>query len=72
LQERRLARAEDASVAGSLTSQLYLGRTFATQGETDAKIEKLTPGEVNAALRKYLKAPEFAFSFAGDFAKSKQ
>jgi len=72
LQERRLARAEDAAVAGSLANQLYLDRTFATQGEVDAKIEKLTTADVNAALRKYLKAPEFAFSFAGDFAKIKR
>jgi len=72
LQERRLARAQDAGVAGSLANQLYLDRTFATSGEIDAKIEKLTTAEVNAALRKYLKAPEFAFSFAGDFAKVKR
>ena len=45
---------------------------MATSGEIDAKIEKLTTAEVNAALRKYLKAPEFAFSFAGDFAKVKR
>ncbi|MBA3505772.1 MAG: insulinase family protein [Betaproteobacteria bacterium] len=72
LQERRLARAQDGAVAGSLANQLYLDRTFATSGEIDAKIEKLTTAEVNAALRKYLKAPEFAFSFAGDFAKIKR
>ena len=36
----------------------------------DAAIEKLTTAEVNAAFRKYVKAPEFAYAFAGDFAKA--
>ncbi len=67
LQERRLGRTEDGRIAGALSSQLYLGRTFATSGAVDAAIEKLTPQDVNAALRKYVKPGEFAFAFAGTF-----
>ena len=52
-----------------LSSQAFLGRTFATSAAVDAAIEKLTPQDVNAVLRKYLKPGEFAYAFAGDFDK---
>ncbi len=69
LQERALARTEDARIAAGLTAQSFLGRTYATSGAVDAAIAKLTPADVNAALRKYLKPGEFAYAFAGDFDK---
>jgi zinc protease len=72
LQERRLARTQDAGVADALTQQAYLGRTFAYSGEVDAAIAKLTPEAVNAALRKYVQPDAFAFVFAGDFAKTRK
>ncbi len=71
MQERRLGRAQDAAIAGSLAGQLYLGRTFARSAEVDAAIEAMTTAEVNAAARKYLKPADFAMVFAGDFAKAK-
>ena len=67
MQERRLGRTEDGRIAGALANQLYLNRTFATSGAVDAAIEKLTPQDVNAALRKYVKPGDFAFAFAGTF-----
>jgi len=70
LQERKLSRTEDARIAGALTTQAFLGRTFATSGAVDAAIAKLTPQEVNAVLRKYVKPAEFAYAFAGDFDKT--
>jgi zinc protease len=70
LQERRLARTQDGTVASALANQAYLGRTWAFSAGLDAAIEKLTTAEVNAAFRKYVKAPEFAYAFAGDFAKA--
>jgi zinc protease len=54
-------------VAGALTSQAYLGRTYAVSAAVDAAIEKLTTAEVNAAIRKYLKSADFTYAFAGDF-----
>jgi len=69
LQERTLSRTEDGRIAGALTSQSFLGRTYATSGAVDAAIEKLTPQDVNAVLRKYLKPGDFAYAFAGDFDK---
>ncbi|MCC6198015.1 MAG: insulinase family protein [Burkholderiales bacterium] len=70
LQERRLSRTEDGRIAGALSNQSYLGRTFATSGAVDAAIAKLSTADVNAALRKYLKPSEFAYAFAGDFDKN--
>jgi zinc protease len=67
LQERRLGRTEDSRIAGALTTQAFLGRTYATSGAVDAAIGKLTTQDVNAVLRKYLKPGEFAYAFAGDF-----
>ena len=71
MQERHLSRNEDGQLAGSLANQAFLGRTWSTSGQIDAAIEKLTAAEVNAALRKYVKPDEFAYSFAGDFGKKK-
>jgi len=67
IQERKLGRSEDGSVAGALTSQSYLGRTYAVSAAVDAAIEKLTTADVNAAIRKYLKSADFTYAFAGDF-----
>jgi zinc protease len=69
LQARRLGRTEDGRIAGALASQEFLGRTFAVSGAVDAAIEKLTPQDVNAALRKYFKPGEMTYAFAGDFDK---
>ena len=52
-------------------NQAFLGRTLATSGQIDSAIEKLTTADVNAVLRKYVKPDEFAYAFAGDFAKKK-
>ncbi len=71
MQERRLGRNEDGSVAGTLANQSYLGRTWSTSGQIDAAIEKLTADDVNAVLRKYIKPDEFGYVVAGEFAKKK-
>ena len=67
LEERRARRSADGSVAGDLVSQAYLDRTWGEAAAVDQAIEKLTPAEVNAVLRKYLKPAELAYAFAGDF-----
>jgi zinc protease len=73
LQERRLARSQDAGLAAGLVEQSYVGRTFAYSAEVDKAIAALTPEQVTAAFRKYVKDDGFAFAYAGDFAKvSKQ
>jgi zinc protease len=69
MHERRLSRNEDGQVAGTLTNQSFLGRTWSTSGQIDAAIEKLSAAQVNAVLRKYVKPDEIGYAFAGDFAK---
>ena len=71
LQARRIARAQDASLAGGLVQQAYLGRTWDYAQKIDAGIADVTLERVNAVLRKYVDAAGFAWSYAGDFAKAK-
>jgi zinc protease len=66
---RRLSRAQDATVAGALAGNLYVGRTFARAAEVDAQLQALTLEQVNAALRLHLKPESFVYGFAGDFKK---
>ena len=69
LEERKSARAQDAAVAGALTTQAYLGRTWAFSADLDRAIGAVTVGEANAALRRYLSPDGLATFLAGDFAK---
>jgi zinc protease len=71
LQARRIARAQDGALAGALVVQSHLGRTWAFAGKIDAAISSVTTAQVNAALRRYVNGDNFAWSFAGDFAKKK-
>ena len=64
---RRLSRAQDDVLASQLSSNLYLGRTFEISAKVDAALAALTPEQVNAALRKYLKPEAIDLVFAGDF-----
>ena len=67
LSARRLARAQDATLAAALVNNLYLGRTFAISQKVDDQIAAATLVGVNAALRKYLKPDGFVIGFGGDF-----
>jgi zinc protease len=72
MQKRRLNRNNDGILGGALTTQAYLGRTWRETAELDTAIEALTTGEVNAALRRYVRADGFALAEAGDFARVKR
>ena len=69
LTEREQGRAEDGSVAGMLTDQLFFGRTMQFTADLDAKYAALTLDQVNAAIRKHLKPEALSVFLAGDFAK---
>ena len=64
---RRLSRAQDASIAATLASNLDLGRTYAYSQQVDEAIGRLTLAQVNAALRKYVRPDDMALVLAGDF-----
>ena len=67
LNQRRLGRAQDAAVAGTLGGNLYLQRRFALQQKTEDAIAALTLVQVNTALRAYIDPTRWVWVFAGDF-----
>ena len=69
LEARRLARAQDRSLASRLGLYLFAGRTFAWDEQFEARIATLTADEVNAALRRHLDPKRVSFVKAGDFRK---
>jgi len=67
LEARRLARTQDAALAGRLAGYLFSERTFAWDADFEKRIAALTPAEVNAALQKHIDPARLALVAAGDF-----
>lgn len=67
IQSRQTGRANDAQLAAKLNQYAYLGRTMNWDAEMDAKLQKLTVQEVNAAMKKYVDPKNFTYIKAGDF-----
>ena len=70
LESRRLGRAQDANLAGSLSQKLYFDRTFEFEAELDERMRALTLEEVNAAVRRHLDPARLSIVKAGDFSGS--
>jgi zinc protease len=70
LTQRRQSRAADGSVAGTLSNNLYLGRTMDFQAQFDARLAALTAADVNAALKKHIDPSKLSVYLAGDFTKA--
>jgi len=68
LAERRLGRAQDGSLAGTLARYLFTGRTFAWDEALEARVAALTPAELQAALQRHLDPARLVVVKAGDFA----
>ena len=69
LQERLLARSENATLASAWTGNLFLGRTFAFSRQVEDRIRAMTLAELNAAWRKHIDPTRLSVSIAGDPAK---
>jgi zinc protease len=69
LNYRKLARAQQGSLASAWVSYLDSERTFAWAADLDKKIAALTPEQLNAAVRQYLRPAQFSSVAAGDFEK---
>jgi zinc protease len=67
LEQRRMARTQDRSLASRLSSYLFMKRTFAWDVDFEAKIAALTPAQVNAALRRHFDPDKLSLVTAGDF-----
>lgn len=72
LQSRQVARSQDASLANTLTNNLYLNRTMQWDADFEKKIESLTPEQIKAAFNKYIDYNKLVIVKAGDFAKAKK
>jgi len=68
LDSQQNGRANDGSVAGQLSSLLYLDRTFEFTAEREAAVRALTIDQVNGAFRQYIDPDAISVFRAGDFA----
>jgi zinc protease len=66
--QQQVRRSNDAALAGTLATNLYLGRTMRHEVELEEAIDRLTPEAVNTALRKHLAPDRLAVVVAGDVA----
>ncbi|WP_337173273.1 pitrilysin family protein [Paludisphaera sp.] len=71
LRKQEIGRTEDGSLASSLASNLFLGRTLLFDAELESKVKDLDAAAVDAALRKYLDFAKFSVVTAGDFKEAK-
>ncbi len=69
IQNRGMSRADDRSLSGTLNSYLDLDRTMQWDAALEEKIMKLTPQQINAAMKKYIDPSKFVYVKAGDFQK---
>jgi zinc protease len=69
LEGRRMARTQDGSLVGRLTSYLFAKRTFAWDIDLESKIAALTAAQVNDALRRHVDPARLSMVAAGDFKK---
>ena len=68
LDSQQNGRANDGSVAGQLSSQLYLDRTYDFIAEREAAVRALTIDDVNGAFSTYIDPDAISVFRAGDFA----
>ncbi len=69
LQSRQVSRAQDAPLARTLATDLYIQRTLAWDAALEKKVEALTAEQILAAMRKYLDPAKMTIVKAGDFAR---
>jgi zinc protease len=68
--ELTVQRSDDGSLANLLLNRERFGRTVQFDAALEARIDKLTVDEVNAAFRKHVVPAEFSYVKAGDFKKA--
>lgn len=67
LQSQQVRRAQDASLASQLNTNLELGRTLQWDADLEKKIQELTPEQIQKAMKKYIDPKKMIFVKAGDF-----
>ncbi|HBA62086.1 MAG TPA: insulinase family protein [Elusimicrobia bacterium] len=71
LQSRKMSRAQDRTLAGKLSSNEYLGRTMAWEGELEKRAAALTPEEIRTAFNRHIDPAKLIYVQAGDFSGAK-
>ena len=69
LQERRMARTDDATLAAGWVTYMDLGRTFAFSRKLEDAVRQLTAEQMTRTLRRYLDPSQLTVVVAGDAAK---
>ena len=72
LKSRQVGRASDGALAGTLSSYLFQGRDLHFDAQREDLVRKLTPEQVNAAMKKHLDYTRMTSVKAGDFNKAAQ
>ena len=72
LEERRMARSDDATLAAGWVANLDLGRTFAFSRQLEDRVRALTVPQLNEAVRRYLDPARLTVVVAGDAKKGAQ
>lgn len=70
LDQRAVARAEEASIANLLVSRAYWDRTMDWDAKLEAAVSSLTTQQVNEAFRKHVDPATVSIVKAGDFQKA--
>jgi zinc protease len=70
--EMKLQRADDGSLASMLANGLYLGRKFDFYADLEKKIEAVKPSEIQQAYQKTLDPKKLVIVHAGDFKKKEE
>lgn len=69
LEERRMARSDDATVAAAWVANLDLGRTFAFSRQLEDRVRALTVAQLDDVVRRYLDPARLTVVIAGDAKK---
>ena len=72
LEERRMARSDDATLAAGWVANLDLNRTFAFSRKLEDQVRALTVTQLNEAVRRYLDPARLTVVVAGDAKKGAQ
>ncbi len=67
LEAQKVGRSSDGSIAGQLSSNLYLGRTMAYKVAEEERVKALKPEDVRRAFEKYIDPAKLVIIRAGDF-----
>ena len=69
-QNEAVSRAQDNSMASTLSNNAYLDRTMQWDKDLEERMMALSPEDINAAVTKYIDVEKMVLLRAGDFAKT--